>query len=76
MPGERGPRELLLDWLDRLIAGRVPAEIQLDLIEAAGQSNGARVSRKAQAVRIVQARDDPAGTLSRSALRRRSPSAG
>ena len=34
MPGD-APRHELANWLDRLIAGRVPAEIQLDLIEAA-----------------------------------------
>ena len=29
--------KVLSAWLDRLIAGKVPAEIQLDLIEAAGR---------------------------------------
>ena len=34
MPGDAA-RRLLLNWLDRLIAGQAPEEIQLDLIEAA-----------------------------------------
>ncbi len=36
MPGDE-PRKALLGWLNRLIAGQVPAEIQLDLIEAAAK---------------------------------------
>jgi quinoprotein glucose dehydrogenase len=37
---------ILLAWLDRLIAGNVPAEIQLDLIEASRQSGTAALREK------------------------------
>ena len=60
MPGDAARDELSL-WLDRLIAGRVPPEIQLDLIEAATKRAGARFPAKARAIRIVQAQRRPAG---------------
>jgi quinoprotein glucose dehydrogenase len=34
LPGDAA-QKLLTDWLDRLVAGKAPAEIQLDLLEAA-----------------------------------------
>jgi quinoprotein glucose dehydrogenase len=45
MPGEV-PRETLLRWVDRLIAGQVPESIQLDLLEAAGRRKEPEFRRK------------------------------
>ncbi|MFI5454132.1 MAG: PVC-type heme-binding CxxCH protein [Isosphaerales bacterium] len=47
MPGDAACHELL-GWLDRLIAGQVPAEIQLDLIEAAARRTDPELRRKLQ----------------------------
>ena len=58
MPGDAARAELL-GWLDQLIAGKVPAEIQLDLIEAAARAHRARAPPQARAVRTSKPKDDP-----------------
>jgi quinoprotein glucose dehydrogenase len=45
MPGDV-PRETLLSWVDRLIAGKVPEAIQLDLLEAAGRRKEPEFQRR------------------------------
>ncbi len=58
MPGE-APRRALLDWLDRLIAGKVSPEIQLDLLEAAGRRSEPEFRRKLEAYESSKPKDDP-----------------
>jgi quinoprotein glucose dehydrogenase len=45
IPGDAARRELS-QWLDRLIAGRVPPEIQLDVIEAASGRSDSELLKK------------------------------
>jgi quinoprotein glucose dehydrogenase len=45
MPGDV-PRDTLMRWVDRLIAGQVPEAIQLDLLEAAGRRKEPAFRRK------------------------------
>jgi quinoprotein glucose dehydrogenase len=58
MPGDAARRELLR-WLDRLIAGEVPEEIQLDLIEAAARRNEPELRRKLEQYEASRPRNDP-----------------
>ena len=58
MPGERA-RQLLAGWLDRLIAGKVPPEIQLDLIEAAAKRTEPEFRRKLEHYEKSKPRNDP-----------------
>jgi quinoprotein glucose dehydrogenase len=58
MPGD-APRRALLDWLDRLIAGKVASEIQLDLLEAAGRRNEPEFRLKLEAYEASKPKDDP-----------------
>jgi quinoprotein glucose dehydrogenase len=58
MPGDIACRELSL-WLDRLIAGGVPAEIQLDLIEAAGRRTETDLRRKLEQYESAKRKSDP-----------------
>jgi quinoprotein glucose dehydrogenase len=58
MPGEPARRELLL-WLDRLIAGQVPVELQLDLIEAATARTEPEVRKKLEQYATSKPGDDP-----------------
>jgi quinoprotein glucose dehydrogenase len=51
--------QALLHWLDRLIAGKVPAEIQLDLVEAAAAHPDTGVRRKLQQYEAAKPKDDP-----------------
>ncbi len=52
-------RDELLHWLDRLIAGRVPAEIQLDLIEAARGRTEIDFHRKLEQFQSSKPKNDP-----------------
>ena len=58
MPGDAARQELL-DWLDRLIAGQVPAELQLDLIEAVTPRTEPELRRKLEQYASSKPRDDP-----------------
>ena len=58
MPGEASRGELSA-WLDRLIAGQVPAEIQLDLIEAAAKRTEPEIRRKVAQYESSKPTDDP-----------------
>ena len=58
MPGDAARKELLC-WLDRLIAGQVSAEIQLDLIEAAASRTEPELRRKLEEYASSKPRDDP-----------------
>jgi quinoprotein glucose dehydrogenase len=58
MPGDTARRELT-NWLDRLIAGRVPPEIQLDLIEAARGRSEADFRRKLEEYQASKPKNDP-----------------
>lgn len=51
--------QLLAEWLDRLAAGKVPKEIQFDLIEAANKRSSALVKEKLQKYLASQPKDDP-----------------
>jgi quinoprotein glucose dehydrogenase len=46
---EKEAAALLLTWLDKLIAGSVPAELQLDVLEAADKHDTAEIKTKLQA---------------------------
>jgi quinoprotein glucose dehydrogenase len=50
--------QLLADWLDKLIAGKVRKEIQLDLIEAAAKRDSAAVKEKLQKYTDSQPKKD------------------
>ena len=58
LPGEPASR-LLIDWLDRLIAGRAPAEISLDLIEAAARRKEPAFGARIKQFESSRKRDDP-----------------
>jgi quinoprotein glucose dehydrogenase len=56
---ERGADRVLAEWLDRLRAGKVPAEVQLDLLEAAAKRPAAEVRRKLAAYDAARPKNDP-----------------
>ena len=58
MPGPAASR-LLLDWLDRLIEGKVAAEIQLDLIEAAAKRTENDFRERIKKYESTRRHDDP-----------------
>ena len=58
MPGDAA-RRLLLDWLDRLIAGKTPEEIQLDLIEAAAARSEPEFRDRIKKYESTKPHDDP-----------------
>jgi quinoprotein glucose dehydrogenase len=58
MAGEPA-RKLLSDWLDRLIAGKAPAEIQLDLLEAGARRSEPEFHDKIKKYESAKPRDDP-----------------
>ena len=58
MPGDAARGELS-HWLDRLIAGRVPPEIQLDLIEAARGRSETDFHRKLEQYQSSKPKNDP-----------------
>src|SRR5262249_10579201 len=58
IPGDTA-RQALLHWLDRLIAGTVPPEVQLDLVEAVAARPEAEVRRKLQEYEVSKPKDDP-----------------
>jgi quinoprotein glucose dehydrogenase len=58
IPGTAASRTLL-GWLDRLIAGKVPSEVQLDLIEAVAARPEPELRRKLQQYEIAKPKDDP-----------------
>jgi quinoprotein glucose dehydrogenase len=51
--------KVLADWLDRLLAGRVAAELQLDLLEAAGKRAAPDVKQKLAAYEASRPKGDP-----------------
>jgi quinoprotein glucose dehydrogenase len=51
--------QALLPWLDRLIAGQVPPEIQLDLIEAAARRPSREVHAKLEKYESSKPKNDP-----------------
>jgi quinoprotein glucose dehydrogenase len=51
--------QALLPWLDRLIAGQVPAEIQLDLMEAAARRNSSEVHARLARYEASKPTNDP-----------------
>ena len=51
--------KVLAAWLDRLIAGKVPAEIQLDLIEAAGRRPSPEVQKRLDRYEASRSKTDP-----------------
>jgi quinoprotein glucose dehydrogenase len=52
-------RQALLHWLDRLIAGKVPPEVQLDLVEAAAARTEPALRRKLQQYEVSKPKGDP-----------------
>ena len=58
MPGDAA-RRLLQDWLDRLIAGQAPAEIQLDLLEAAAKRSEPEFRDRIKKYENTKPKDDP-----------------
>src|SRR5207244_744346 len=59
---------LLEQWLDRLIGGQVPAEVQLDLIEAATKRSAKPLQEKIARYEASLPKNDPLGPY-RVALR-------
>jgi quinoprotein glucose dehydrogenase len=51
--------QLLSTWLDRLTSGNVPAEIQLDLLEAAGWRESAEIKAKLAQYESSRPQSDP-----------------
>ena len=51
--------QALLPWLDRLIAGKVPPEIQLDLIEAAAHRPSEELRSRLQRYEASKPKNDP-----------------
>jgi quinoprotein glucose dehydrogenase len=51
--------EILLAWMDKLAAGGVPLELQLDLLDAAGRSKSSAVKEKVAAYNAARASADP-----------------
>jgi quinoprotein glucose dehydrogenase len=58
MPGDEA-RRLLSSWIDRLKAGTVAPEIQLDLLEAAAKRHEPEFRRKAEEYEKSRAKNDP-----------------
>lgn len=56
---DAGADQILGQWLDKLIAGQVPKEIQLDLIEAAGKRPAEVVKQKLANYEASKPKDDP-----------------
>jgi quinoprotein glucose dehydrogenase len=50
---------VLSQWLDQLLAGQVPVEIQLDLLEAAGRRSSAAIKQKLARYEAARPKDDP-----------------
>ena len=50
---------ILLAWMDKLIDGKVPAELQLDLLDAAGRSKSSAVQEKVNQFNAKRPKDDP-----------------
>jgi quinoprotein glucose dehydrogenase len=57
----KGPRveNELAKWLDKLLAGQVPAEARLDLLEAAGRHPTTAIREKLVRYEATAAKDDP-----------------
>jgi quinoprotein glucose dehydrogenase len=51
--------EILAQWLDRLLAGKVPKDVQLDLLEAAAKRAAASVKQKLSDYAASKPKDDP-----------------
>jgi quinoprotein glucose dehydrogenase len=51
--------DILSGWMDRLLAGKVPAEVQLDLLEAARAASSATVKSKLKRYEATRPRGDP-----------------
>lgn len=49
---------LLITWMDQLLAGKVPPELQLDLVEAAGKRDSAEMKAKLQAFEAKTSGED------------------
>ena len=57
LPGA-GANKLVTQWLNKLLAGNVPKDIQFDLIEAASQRTGGGIKAKLKTYRNRQPKDD------------------
>jgi quinoprotein glucose dehydrogenase len=57
----KGPRveDVLAKWLDKLLAGAVPAEARLDLLEAAARHATPAIKEKLQRYEAAARKDDP-----------------
>jgi quinoprotein glucose dehydrogenase len=60
MKGDRA-QELLGGWLDRLLAGKVPAEVRLDLVEAAEKHPAAALKKKLARYEATRPKGEPFG---------------
>jgi quinoprotein glucose dehydrogenase len=49
----------LVNWLDRLLADRVPAELHLDLLQAATRRGGTEIEQRVQRFEETRRKDDP-----------------
>lgn len=58
LPGPSADR-LIAEWLDRLLAGDVPRELRLDVLEAAARRRDATVKQKLEAYQASCPKDNP-----------------
>jgi quinoprotein glucose dehydrogenase len=58
-----GADAVLLEWLDRIAAGEVPSDVQLDLLEACGQRSSAAVKNRLTEIEAARPADDPLGAF-------------
>jgi quinoprotein glucose dehydrogenase len=55
----KGADALLLDWTTKLVNGQVPAELQVDVLEAAGKRENPEIKAKLEAYQAALAKKDP-----------------
>jgi quinoprotein glucose dehydrogenase len=55
----KGVDAILLAWMDKLTDGKVPTELQLDLLDAAGRSKSSAVQEKVNQFNAKRPKDDP-----------------
>jgi quinoprotein glucose dehydrogenase len=51
--------QVLMTWMDKLLAGQVAPELQLDLLESAGSSKSDAIKEKLKAFEAKRTKDDP-----------------
>jgi quinoprotein glucose dehydrogenase len=55
----KGADPILAGWLDRLLAGKAPPELQLDILEAAGRRRAAQIKQRLARFEASRSKTDP-----------------